>query len=119
LSDNWKDPSNHALFVSEIATISLLGRQDDVDFLEHLLETASNEDLQRELIQLADKIRNRHNMGLRKDCCDQCLRFETCELKWLKTERSMRPTCCPRCEHFEKCLKSHLQEKHIGRREDD
>ena len=119
MSDKNKNALNQALFVSEIATISLLGRKEDVDQLEILLETASSDDLHRQLIELADTIRSRHNMGLRKDCCEQCPRFENCELKWLKTERSMRPTCCPRCENFEKCRKEHLKEKHIRRRRDD
>ena len=119
MSDNHKDLLNQALFVSEIATISLLGRKEDVDQLELLLESASKEDLQRKLIQLADIIRSRHNMGLRKDCCSKCPRFENCELKWLKTERSMRSTCCPRCVNFEKCRKEFLQEKHVGKRKED
>jgi len=116
MSDNWKEPHHHALFVSEIATISLLGRKEDIEQLDLLLDTATNEELQRKLIALADLIRNRHNMGLRKDCCESCSRFDNCELKWLKTERNMRPTCCPRCPSFEKCRKEHQKEKHSNTR---
>ncbi len=116
---DWRDPSKQALFVSEVATISLLGRKEDIELMEKLLDEASVEDLQRELIKLADLIRNRHAMGLRKDCCNQCMRFQKCELKWLKTERSMRPTCCPRCQSFQKCLKEFKKEEHKRRRKTD
>lgn len=116
---DWRSPSRRALFVSEIATISLLGRREDVDRLEELLENSTTEELQRELIRLADAIRSRHDMGLRRDCCTECLRYESCELKWLKVERNMRPTCCPRCQGFARCLASHRQAVAERRRQGD
>ena len=108
---DWRKPSREALFVSEIATISLLGRKEDLEYLERLLDEAPHEELKRQLIELADVIRNRHSMGMRKDCCEMCEKFDDCELKWLKSERSMRPTCCPRCQFFQDCLDKFEREK--------
>ena len=117
---DWRDPSaSRALFVSEIVTISLLGRTEDLEQLETLLDESSTEDLKRALIELADAIRSRHDMGLSKDCCAECQRFEKCELKWLKTERNLRPTCCPRCSKFQQCLRGHQDQERSDRRESD
>ncbi len=108
---------NVPLFISEISTIYVHGRSEDMEELEHLLESHELTDaVKRRIAELANSIRKRRKLGYVSECCDRCPHYSSCERKWLKQERMLLPTCCERCLHYEECKEKKTAETSEGRK---
>ena len=102
------------LLFDEILTISLYGTEEDLEKLEECLASDEKDSstCQREVVLLAEKVRDSLKVGLRTTCCPACHAFETCTHKWLRAERGIRSTCCFRCRHYVKCAEI-IKESHL------
>lgn len=44
-------------------------------------------------------------------CCQRCCLYDTCELKWYRSERGDAQLCCEMCEWFDQCRVKEIEEE--------
>ena len=102
------------LLFDEIMTISLYGTAEEQDQLDEFLQFELDDHVELEIFAIAERIRERRNMGMRWKCCPLCQYHDSCILKWIKQEHHVPSICCFRCRNNGSCVEDYRRQKEAG-----